>query len=147
MIEPRDIENALRRYQERYRYLDVLAADVVGLERARKVGRQYRLPEHPMQFKRVGNDVLRFSLVAAPLEQLGPAAAGAAFGAALGANSETEGGTLAGLMLGMLVGAVVGESVQMNRVMALRFEPHAGSWGVYDGPLLNAAKSRLAPAT
>ena len=50
------------------------------------------------------------------------------------------------MFLGMLVGALAGEAApKMNRIMALRFDPLASKWSVYDGPLLDLAKRRLVP--
>lgn len=135
MIDPENIVAVLGRYAGRYRYLDVLAADV-------------RLNSAPtrLQVERLPNGVLRFSLLSAEAGPVGPMVAGAVIGAAMGSKSTDEGGVLAGMLLGMLVGAVAGSSAPlMNRVMALRFEPSEGRWNIYDGPLLNLAKSRLVP--
>ena len=113
MIERKDIVAVLQRYTNRYRYLNVLSADV-------RADAASALP----------NGVVRFS------------SAHAAVGASI---SEEDGGVLTGMLLGVLVGAVAGDAPQMNRVRVLRFEPHERRWNVYDGPMLNLAKTRLIP--
>ena len=149
MIRLEDIISALQRYSTRYRFLDVLAADIEDLTTApwqvAAPGQDVTATPVPMRAQDLGNGVLRFSLEVAAAEQFGPAAAGAAVGAALGASTKRDGGALAGMFLGMLVGAIVGETTKMNRVMALRFDAAESKWSVYDGPLLNVAKDRLAP--
>lgn len=150
MIELKDVAAALSRYANRYRFLDILAADLRldGAVEWRLSNGKYvtNSTVPPLQAENLANGVIRFSLAPSVIDQFGPAAAGAAVGAALGSQSKESGSVLAGMLLGMLVGAVAGEGLRMNRVMALRFEPAEGRWNIYDGPMLNLAKAQLVPS-
>jgi len=149
MLTLGDIAAALNRYRGRYRFLDVFADDVVDLDAVGWVQQDSAFvttaTEFPLRVETLEGGVLRFGIANAAPSSLGPAILGAALGGAIGAATETKGAVVGGAILGMLVGALSGEVVQMNRVMALRFDGTAGQWSVYDGPLLNWAKERLAP--
>lgn len=148
------IIGALQEYQGRYRYLDVFHFSLQDLE---------ALAWHPIQnntfvsnvlgvqlcLQPLGEGVLRFYLGAAETPTIGSGTplAGAALGAVIGAaSSDDKTAVLSGMVLGLLVGAIAGVGApEMNRVMALRYDPRMPGWRVYDGPLVAWAKNNLAP--
>lgn len=153
MISLNAIESVLRQYAARYRFLDVFAEDVKGLDSVplEKHGDCYiSRGTTRLRIKVLPSGVIRFSLVPSgtpgTVDNGVPMLVGAALGAALGAASRKEGAVLIGMGIGLLVGALASEGPpRMNRVMALRNEEGTENWHVFDGPLLGLAKKSLAP--
>lgn len=161
-----DIVHALKQYEGRYRHLDAFADDVepagtwlAGALPVPGVPGAYSLFVNGTAMSvRLFQDrgVVRFSL--GTTGETGGAAAGATVGGAAGsllgaAMSEAKNakdGLLGGLFLGMLVGGLIGAATQgsgqVEKVLALRFEPASRRWLLYDGPLLPWAKRRLSPS-
>jgi len=142
-----EIVDVLKRYEKRYRFLDVFADDVDDLNEVpwetSEPGIFRYEADRTLYCQPFDKGVLRFSLEAK--SPWGKIAVLGAVGAAVGAASETKGGTLGGLVLGMLVGAAIGDRVEMNRIMALQHD--GAEWKLYDGPLLPWAKKSLLPQT
>ena len=146
-----DVVSVLTQYEKRYRFLDVFADDLEDLKEVQWIGTEATFRANvggrTLVAQNLEGGVLRLSLEA------GGALEGAlvvgALGAMIGAASKTKDGALAGLALGMLVGALAGSgqsnNPDMNRIMALRFEPLQRQWVLYDGALLPWAKDHLLP--
>jgi hypothetical protein len=150
-----DIGTVLRRFENRYRWLDVFVQDVRELQqgnhRIQQIGENlYRaqLDDGALDLQVYPDrGVARFSLARGP--DLGPMLGLAALGAILGVAARPKGPE--GLVLGVLVGGLMGAAVadrradpDENRIMTLRFEPSDG-WKVYAGPYRGWAKEALSP--
>ncbi len=164
MISLLDIATTLQKYRARYRWLDVLASEVVELRRPSET--QWKSVSGNTWDTQVNNTVVRLRLseqegVArfsiAPLTSEG-AAAGATLGALLvgaiaAASSKKENtgeDTVLGLLVGGLAGAAIGgiaasePTPDENRVLTMRFDSIEREWKVYHGPYVRWAKSALA---
>lgn len=157
------VADVLHRYAGRYDFLDSFADDVDELRNG-DLARAHGMPVGPGEVTidttsgRLGmqlfadQGIARFRLVNdAAVRGNGDQAfvgalLGGLVGTALSSASKAKEGLLGGLIVGMLVGGFVGAAAQpVERVLALKFEPNAGDWQVYDGPLLRWAKRTLHP--
>ena len=146
MLTLPEAAKALIKFNERYRYMDVFASDVAGLDQVvgTKVGKEIlsQVDGRQLRIEELPNGVLRLSLESAMPTAV---AAGGVVGALLGGAASGKNRALGGLILGMLVGAMVNGQPEMNRVMALHYDDASHTWQLYDGPLLKWAKQQLAP--
>lgn len=154
MVNLNDIAELLQERADRFDSLDVFADDVDEL--ASKRAELFQLIEtrpRPRFLAAAGrrrllvefhdHGVARFRLTTKKTSaRKAPIAAGI-LGAALGAATKEKNGFLGGLILGLLVGRLLDTP---DRAMALRFDELTQEWRLYDGPLLDWAKKRLAAA-
>lgn len=152
MITPDAILQVLQRYSNRYRYLDVFAADLEdrgGIEWLKEGDHFISNTPVVIRAQALTPTVIRFSLVdrlETPLDFDGaPMLLGAVVGGLIGAASKKEGAILVGMGIGLLIGALASAdgTPRMNRVMALRYDEGTRQWRVLEGPLLSLAKKSL----
>lgn len=165
-LRVQNIVDVLRKYANRYRWLDVFASEVLELTEPSDLtfaptGQDvYQLVSGGQPVELVldrSRNLARFRLIK-EADLLSGALVGAGLGALLGtAVTSAARSHPAGILLALLVGGLMGAGIAAaqgdgevpaddNRILTLSFEPEQRGWQVYHGPYRDYAKEALHPS-